>query len=196
MTYRVGAMTQANRGWGFAQRAWRMGREKAAVFPDPVWASPMMSLPWSAYGMASFWMSDGLVNFIVSQASHRGAMMPRSANETAGELSSSAATSWPSSSDPASDADPESSTSSGEGEPEWEDEVEASSGAGIVAGDLGWGESCGQAGREGGNSRAHVLVEIPPAPDRYSRSSTGQHRPCKIFQAARTRHSLQIKTCL
>ena len=134
MTYRVGAMTQANRGWGFAQRAWRMGREKAAVFPDPVWASPMMSLPWSAYGMASFWMSDGLVNFIVSHASQRGAMMPRSANETAGPVDSATPSCSPSTSEPASEADPASSWSSGEGEPECEDEVEASSGAGMVTG--------------------------------------------------------------
>ncbi len=43
--YLVGVSTSANRRVGVSSRAWRMGRAKAPVLPDPVSARPMMSLP-------------------------------------------------------------------------------------------------------------------------------------------------------
>ena len=51
--YLVGAMTQAKKGCGSPRSAWRMGRAKAPVFPEPVLARPMISLPFSPYGRAS-----------------------------------------------------------------------------------------------------------------------------------------------
>ena len=61
---RVGASTRARTGW----RAGDMlafscrnifcsnGRVKAAVFPVPVWAAPMMSRPANTRGMALAWI--------------------------------------------------------------------------------------------------------------------------------------------
>lgn len=46
--YLVGERTQAKKACGFSSRAWSIGSEKAAVFPDPVCASPMMSFPAKA----------------------------------------------------------------------------------------------------------------------------------------------------
>lgn len=37
-----------------------MGRRKAAVLPDPVWAQPIRSLLASTQEMACFWMGVGL----------------------------------------------------------------------------------------------------------------------------------------
>ena len=45
MAYLVGVRTRAKRRVGVSRRACRIGRAKAAVFPEPVSASPMMSLP-------------------------------------------------------------------------------------------------------------------------------------------------------
>lgn len=41
----VGVRTRANNRWGVSNSAWRIGKAKAPVFPEPVSASPMMSLP-------------------------------------------------------------------------------------------------------------------------------------------------------
>lgn len=96
----------------------------------------MISLPWRAYGIASFWMSVGLLNFMVVQASQRGAMIPRSAKETGGEVSSPSTTETSFSlSEEVLEA--ASSFPSGAGEPEGEEEVEASSGEGMVEEEVG-----------------------------------------------------------
>lgn len=58
-----------------------MGNANAAVFPDPVWANPMMSLPSSAYGMHSRWISDGCLKPSWAQAVQSSGRRPRSANE-------------------------------------------------------------------------------------------------------------------
>lgn len=41
----VGVSTRANNRWGVSSSAWRIGKAKAPVFPEPVSASPMTSLP-------------------------------------------------------------------------------------------------------------------------------------------------------
>ena len=56
---RVGDITQANRGYGLSSSCWMTGIANAAVFPEPVSASPMMSLPLSVYGRDSFWILLG-----------------------------------------------------------------------------------------------------------------------------------------
>jgi hypothetical protein len=40
----VGDITQAKQGWGLSRSFWMTGMAKAAVFPDPVSAKPMISL--------------------------------------------------------------------------------------------------------------------------------------------------------
>jgi hypothetical protein len=42
---RVGVRTRANSRWGVSSRAFRMGKAKAPVFPDPVSANPIISRP-------------------------------------------------------------------------------------------------------------------------------------------------------
>lgn len=42
---RVGVRTKANKRWGVSSSAFRMGKAKAPVFPDPVSANPMISRP-------------------------------------------------------------------------------------------------------------------------------------------------------
>lgn len=42
---RVGVRTKANKRWGVSSSAFRMGKAKAPVFPEPVSASPMISRP-------------------------------------------------------------------------------------------------------------------------------------------------------
>lgn len=41
----VGVSTRANNRWGASSSAWRIGKANAPVFPEPVSASPMISLP-------------------------------------------------------------------------------------------------------------------------------------------------------
>lgn len=41
----VGESTQAKNAWGASNRACKMGRAKAPVFPEPVCASPIKSFP-------------------------------------------------------------------------------------------------------------------------------------------------------
>ena len=55
----------------------RMGNAKAAVFPDPVSASPMTSCPSNATGMASRWMAEGFFHPSLSQAEHSTSTRPR-----------------------------------------------------------------------------------------------------------------------
>jgi len=49
----VGDMTNAKNGCGSSRIFWMTGIAKAAVFPDPVSASPIMSLSLSVYGRDS-----------------------------------------------------------------------------------------------------------------------------------------------
>jgi hypothetical protein len=41
----VGDKTQAKKGFGSSKSACNIGRAKAAVLPEPVWASPITSFP-------------------------------------------------------------------------------------------------------------------------------------------------------
>ena len=43
-----------------------MGKQKAAVLPEPVWAQAMRSRPFRAMGMAYFWTGVGLEYFNLS----------------------------------------------------------------------------------------------------------------------------------
>jgi len=57
---RVGERTRtAVPRWGCFRRRWRIGRRKAAVLPDPVWAVPMTSRPARIAGIASRWIGVG-----------------------------------------------------------------------------------------------------------------------------------------
>ncbi|CAN8030289.1 unnamed protein product [Ixodes persulcatus] len=73
---RVGVSTRANRRCGVSRRACRMGRAKEPVFPDPVSASPMTSLPVVEKGPHSFWIFVGDFHLSCSQASQRTSTMP------------------------------------------------------------------------------------------------------------------------
>ena len=54
-------LTSGGGGGGpFSQIMERMGRRKAAVFPDPVWAQAMRSLLAMMMGRAYFWTGVGL----------------------------------------------------------------------------------------------------------------------------------------
>lgn len=81
-THLVGARTQANSPLGSSHSAWRMGSANAAVFPLPVSASPIMSLPASAKGIHSFWIELGEVYPRLSHAETSGAMSPSEAKDT------------------------------------------------------------------------------------------------------------------
>lgn len=73
---RVGARTRENSGWGLSRRACRMGRAKAAVFPDPVSARATTSLPWSATGIDSAWIWVGRSYLRDAQASANVSTIP------------------------------------------------------------------------------------------------------------------------
>lgn len=47
-SYRVGVRTNANIPYGSNESFCKMGRAKAIVFPEPVFAFPTQSLPWVA----------------------------------------------------------------------------------------------------------------------------------------------------
>ena len=47
--YLVGVMISANTPYGSLESCWRMGRANAAVFPLPVFAHPIQSLPMIIY---------------------------------------------------------------------------------------------------------------------------------------------------
>lgn len=73
---RVGARTQAKSPFGSSHSFCKMGSAKAAVFPEPVDAIPMISRPSRAWGRASDWMSVGFLKPIRSRASNRGSIRP------------------------------------------------------------------------------------------------------------------------
>ena len=52
---RTSAWTSATDGSTYSM----IGIPNAAVLPEPVWAWPMMSLPWSSGGIACSWMGLG-----------------------------------------------------------------------------------------------------------------------------------------
>lgn len=54
---------------------------KAPVFPDPVSAKPIMSLPCKAIGIASFCILVGVFHFNDSQVSHNTSVTPCTADE-------------------------------------------------------------------------------------------------------------------
>ena len=65
---RVGDIIHAKKGWGLSKSYYIIGIAKAAVFPDPVSASPIMSLPLSVYGNDSAYILDGCLKPRFSQA--------------------------------------------------------------------------------------------------------------------------------
>ena len=77
---RVGEMTRAKSGCGLSSRRCSTGRPNAAVLPEPVSASPMMSRPCSAHGIASHWMGDGALKPSALHASQSGSASPSDAN--------------------------------------------------------------------------------------------------------------------
>lgn len=54
----------------------RIGRAKAAVFPEPVSARAIRSLPVRATGIDSAWIGVGALKLSFSQASHSSSMIP------------------------------------------------------------------------------------------------------------------------
>lgn len=58
-TYLVGARTQQKYGAGLSYNNCITGSAKAAVFPLPVWANPIISRDWSEYGIDCCWISVG-----------------------------------------------------------------------------------------------------------------------------------------
>mmetsp|Transcript_18827 Transcript_18827/g.47528 ORF Transcript_18827/g.47528 Transcript_18827/m.47528 type:complete len:284 (+) Transcript_18827:711-1562(+) len=56
---RVGDSTRQNSACGLSSSSCSTGSAKAPVLPDPVCASPMMSLPCRSCGMACSWMAEG-----------------------------------------------------------------------------------------------------------------------------------------
>ena len=55
----VGDITQAKNGCAFSNRDWMTGIANAAVFPEPVSARPIMSLPFKVKGSDSAWILLG-----------------------------------------------------------------------------------------------------------------------------------------
>lgn len=47
--YLVGAIIQANKPEGWFHKACKIGKAKAAVLPEPVWARPIISRPKFEY---------------------------------------------------------------------------------------------------------------------------------------------------
>jgi len=98
---RVGESTSAKKGAGFSSSCCRMGSAKAPVFPEPVCARPITSLPAprgsaaeratpeeaytpaSASGTACSWISVGAFQPRARQASASSAQMPRATNASA-----------------------------------------------------------------------------------------------------------------
>ncbi|WVZ17244.1 hypothetical protein V8G54_010226, partial [Vigna mungo] len=78
----VGDSTQAKKsfGRGASKRACNIGRAKAPVFPEPVWASPITSLPSNARGIASVCIFSGVFQPNFSQASTSDSDKPKSLN--------------------------------------------------------------------------------------------------------------------
>lgn len=57
----VGVSTKANIPYGSSARFWRIGRAKAKVFPEPVFAAPIQSWPDRMFGMHPFWIGVGVL---------------------------------------------------------------------------------------------------------------------------------------
>ena len=57
-----------------------IGSPKAAVFPVPVWAWPIISCPFKATGIASAWISDGVVKPKSVTAFNNPSFNPKSLN--------------------------------------------------------------------------------------------------------------------
>lgn len=74
--YLVGVKTRANKRDGVSSNACKIGRAKAAVFPEPVSASPITSLPRNATGKASFCILVGHFQPSLLQASHNTSVTP------------------------------------------------------------------------------------------------------------------------
>ncbi|KAH3661827.1 hypothetical protein OGAPHI_006005 [Ogataea philodendri] len=85
----VGAKMHAKYGVCASQRAWRIGIANAAVLPDPVWAIPMMSLPWRLCGSDWAWIGVGSEKFSCSIASRMSRCNPSSLNDLTGSCVSS-----------------------------------------------------------------------------------------------------------
>lgn len=77
----VGVRTSAKYLWGFSSNACSMGMIKAPVFPDPVSAKPIMSLPCRAIGMASLCILVGVFHFNDSHVSHNTSVTPCTADK-------------------------------------------------------------------------------------------------------------------
>ena len=72
----VGVKIKAKYLCGFSRSDCKIGRAKAAVFPEPVSASPITSLPWRATGIDSFWIFEGSFHWSCSQAVQRTSTRP------------------------------------------------------------------------------------------------------------------------
>lgn len=81
---RVGARTHANNPFGSSQSFCKIGSANAAVFPDPVSATPMISRPCNAWGSACCWISVGFLKLTFSRASSKGSMRPSSLKVSGG----------------------------------------------------------------------------------------------------------------
>jgi hypothetical protein len=57
----VGDITHAKNGYGLSNKAYITGIANAAVLPDPVSASPIISRPLSVYGRDSAWILVGFL---------------------------------------------------------------------------------------------------------------------------------------
>lgn len=55
----VGVKTNANIPYGSSAKCWIIGRAKANVFPEPVLAAPIQSLPAKICGIQAFWIGVG-----------------------------------------------------------------------------------------------------------------------------------------
>src|SRR5690606_42001973 len=85
---RVGVNTKARTGWragealvvACAIRRFRIGKEKAAVLPVPVWAAPMTSRPASTTGIAPARIGGGLEYPATATAPNTPGCRPKSAH--------------------------------------------------------------------------------------------------------------------
>ena len=59
VAYRVGVRTRAKMPYGSTASFCRIGRTKAIVLPDPVFALPMQSLPYDIVSVQSLWQKCG-----------------------------------------------------------------------------------------------------------------------------------------
>ncbi len=75
---RVGTSTRARgRELRGAASSWTIGKPKARVLPDPVFALPVMSRPVRASGIASSWMGNGASMSRRASSAARSSATPR-----------------------------------------------------------------------------------------------------------------------